>query len=71
MADAEGSKTGGHSSGEYSGVVDQANVGMGGKTQDMVVVLSSGTKAQEKRRANREKKKKEAEKEINEDKDQP
>ena len=54
MADA-----GGHSSGEYSGVVEEADVGKTGKAQDMATVLSSGTKAQEKRKANREKKEKE------------
>jgi hypothetical protein len=54
MADA-----GGHSSGEYSGVVEEADVGKSGKAQDMATVLSSGTKAQEKRKANREKKEKE------------
>jgi len=54
MADA-----GGHSSGEYSGVVGEADVGKSGKAQDMAIVLSSGTKAREKRKANREKKEKE------------
>lgn len=54
MADA-----GGNSSGEYSGVVQEADVGKSGKAQDMATVLSSGTKAQEKRKANREKKEEE------------
>jgi hypothetical protein len=36
---------GGQSSGEYSGVVEEADVGKSGKAQDMATVLLSGTKA--------------------------
>lgn len=50
---------GGHSSGEYSGVIEEADVGKSGNAQTMATVLSSGTKAQEKRKANREKKERE------------
>lgn len=56
MADTGGKGDGGggdHSSGEYSGVVDQASVGMSGKAQDMAAVISSGRAARAKREANR------------------
>jgi len=54
----------GHSSGEYSGVVKEADVGKSGKAQDMATVLSSGEKARTRRMENQErKKKKEEEKE--------
>lgn len=48
----------GHSSGEYSGVVEEANVAVSGKGKDMAAVVSSGKSAQEKRRQNRENKEK-------------
>jgi hypothetical protein len=67
MADAEGSKNDGHSSGEHSGVVEQANVGMSGNARDMATVLSSGTRAQERRKKNREKKDKEEREEEKKD----
>jgi hypothetical protein len=54
------SNNGDHSSGEYSGVAEQADVGKSGKAQDIATLLSSGTKAQERRKADREKKEKES-----------
>ncbi len=63
MTDAGGSNNDGHSSGEYSGVAEQADVGKSGKAQDIAVVLSSGTRAQERRKANREKKEREEQEE--------
>ena len=50
-----------HSSGEYSGVVEDANVAMSGKGKDVAAVISSGKSAQEKRRQNRANKEKESE----------
>jgi hypothetical protein len=61
MADT-GSKTEGaddHSSGEYSGVVEQATIGMSGKAQDMATVISSGNSARDRREANKKKKEEE------------
>lgn len=48
-----------HSSGEYSGVVEEVQVAVSGKGKDMAAVISSGKDAQEKRRRNREKKEEE------------
>ena len=48
---------GGHPSGEYGGVVEDAFVAKSGTVQDLAAVLSSGTKAQERGgKANRRKK---------------
>jgi hypothetical protein len=55
MADASG----GHSSGEYSGVVEEANVAYSGDTKGIGQVISSGKSVQEDRKARREKKEKE------------
>ena len=41
MADA-GNNSGNHSSGEYSGVVKEASVGMSRKATDLAITLSSG-----------------------------
>lgn len=54
----------GHSSGEYSGVVGDAEIGVSGKGKDMAAVISSGKSAQEKRRQNRENKEKEEKEEA-------
>lgn len=62
MADAGGSKSGDHSSGEYSGIVHQADVGKSGKASDMAIVISSGKNIQADRIARREAKKKEKDK---------
>lgn len=59
IADTRGSNNGSHSSREYSGVAEQANIVKGGKTQEIVTVLLSSTTAKEKRRANRKEKEKE------------
>ncbi|GKT61139.1 hypothetical protein ColTof4_01242 [Colletotrichum tofieldiae] len=55
-----GEEKDGHSSGEYSGVVEEANVAVSvaasGKGSEVATVISSGQSAQNKRRENREKK---------------
>lgn len=43
MADAS-NNSGNHSSGEYSGVVEEAGVGMSRKATDLEITLSSGEK---------------------------
>ncbi|KAF1958857.1 hypothetical protein CC80DRAFT_490638 [Byssothecium circinans] len=48
-----------HSSGEYSGIEEEAQVAVSGKAKDMAAVISSGKSAQGKRRQNRENKEKE------------
>lgn len=63
MADAGGNNDGGHSSGEYSGVIQKADVAYGGKGTDMSIVLSSGENARKDRLARREKKNEKREKE--------
>jgi hypothetical protein len=65
----EAGRGGDHSSGEYSGVVDQAAVGISGNAQDMAAVISSGNSARAKREANR-RKKEDAEKRKREDEGQ-
>jgi hypothetical protein len=64
MADASGSKNDAHSSGEYSGIVEQAATGGVGIKKDTIPnIISSGTAAQDKRKANREEKRKREEEE--------
>lgn len=58
IADASSSKTDAYSSGEYSGVLEQATAGVGIKKDNVPILISSGTAAKDKRRANRDKKKK-------------
>lgn len=48
-----------YSSGEYSGIENEAQVAVGGIGKDLANVLSSGEHAQDKRRQNRKKKEKE------------
>jgi hypothetical protein len=54
MADA-----GAHSSGEYSGVVKEANIAYTGNATDMNLVISSGKSVQDDRKARKERKEKE------------
>lgn len=69
MADTRGKVDGGggdHSSGEYSGVVEQAAVGMNGNAQDLALVITSGDSARARReelKKNRQEEKKKREKE--------
>ena len=42
MADAKGSNDGGHSSGEYTGAIEEADVAYGGNAIDMSIVISLG-----------------------------
>ncbi|SPQ22106.1 8a29936b-cb02-4de0-b6d1-921f402c2765 [Thermothielavioides terrestris] len=51
----------GHSSGEYSGVVEDADVAVKGNAQDMAAVISSGQRARERRQRKKENKEKEGE----------
>lgn len=50
-------ESGSHTTGDYSGTVQEANVGVKGKASDMAIVFSSGKSAQEDRKARREAKK--------------
>lgn len=47
------SKGGDHSSGKYSGVEMEAQLGIGVNSQELPVILSSGREAQRSRRANK------------------
>lgn len=76
MADAGGKGGGGqagdHSSGEYSGIVEQASFAMIGKVKDLAGLISSGKAAQAKRvarpgRVSDNKKEKEKEEEEKEE----
>jgi hypothetical protein len=64
MVDTSGRNNDAHSSGEYSGVVEQAATGGVGVKKDTIpIIISSGTAAQDKRKANRDERRKSEEEE--------
>jgi hypothetical protein len=70
MADTGGKVDGGggdHSSGEYSGIVEQAAVGMNGNAQDIATALTSGKLAQARRMASQKEKEEKAKKKREEE----
>jgi len=61
-ANASGGNNDGQSSGDYSAVIEEAAIGMGGKAGEMATVLSSGERARQDRLARKEAKEKEKDK---------